>query len=90
MHVQEPISHKIAVKIMDGYQISVFKGSHDAFDLIVIDPHAACLDGAALAFFQSDCGMIHKYTSFSAVFVSSVSAFLQDVKKRTGILPWVF
>ena len=44
---------------MNGHDISVFKAAHNAVNFIIINPGAACLQGAALALFQSYYCVIH-------------------------------
>ena len=59
VYIDKTVSHKIPVKIVNSHQITIFKSTQDAFDLVVIDPHSPCFDGAAFPLFQRDDCMIH-------------------------------
>ena len=61
--VDEAVAHKIPVKVLDRYQVSVFKIAGDRADLVVIYPQAASFDGAAFSLFQCDGCMVHENPS---------------------------
>ena len=75
IHVDEPITKKIAVKIFHGYNVSIFKGTVHPCDLVVIDPQAPCFQGSGLSSFDS-CNCITHLSSSIPKFTRITSAIL--------------
>ena len=74
--INEPSSHRISVKIMDKYNITVLEISHDCIYLIIKNPHSAGFQKSSLSLFQSY--YCHSHSYFSLYFFMFIFCQLYD------------